>query len=276
MAIGRHLVSGVDIWLNTPTRPMEASGTSGEKAVMNGVLNLSVLDGWWAEGYQENAGWAIPEAKTYANQAFQDELDAEIIYRQLEEEVVPVYFDRDDKGISKKWVGYIKNNIAEIAPKFTMKRMVDDYYEYFYSKLFGRVDKIRENNYQLAHTIEEWKSHIRNNWHNMEIKSLRLPNSTIKPLDYGEQFEVEIVLDTNGINPNDIGVDIVMGQKEFDKVERIYLQKDLEMTQSEGSEATFKGSLNLTDPGVFDFAFRIFPKSDLLPHKQDFCLVKWI
>lgn len=276
MAIGRHLVSGVDIWLNTPTRPMEASGTSGEKAVMNGVLNLSVLDGWWAEGYQENAGWAIPEAKTYANQAFQDELDAEIIYRQLEEEILPVYFDRNENGISKKWIGYIKNNIAEIAPKFTMKRMVDDYYEHFYSKLFGRIDKIRENNYQLAYTIEDWKTNIRNNWHNMEIKSLRLPNSTTKPLDYGELFEVEVVLDTNGINVADIGVDLVLGQKEFDKVERIYQQKDLELIQSEGSEATFKGSLNLTDPGVFDFAFRIFPKSDLLPHKQDFCLVKWI
>lgn len=276
MNVGRRLVSGVDIWLNTPTRPLEASGTSGEKAIMNGVLNLSVLDGWWAEGYTENAGWAIPEAKTYANQEFQDELDAEIIYRLLEDEVMPVYFDRNKEGLSHKWVAFIKNNIAEIAPQFTMKRMLDDYYRLFYSKLFTRIELIRKDNYKLAGDIENWKNHIRSNWHSLEIKSVKIPDANSKPLDLGDDFQVEVVLDTNGIKPQDIGIDLIMGQKEFDRVEKIYQQKNLKLTKSEGSEATFYCSINLTDAGVFDFAFRIFPKSEYLPHRQDFSLVKWI
>ena len=205
IAVGRKLVSGVDIWLNTPTRPLEASGTSGEKAVMNGVMNFSVLDGWWAEGYTENAGWAIPEAKTYGNQAFQDELDAEIIYRQLEDEILPLFFDKNAQGISHKWVGFIKNNLAKIAPHFTMRRMLDDYCKNFYSKLFTRIALIREDNYRLAFILQDLKEHIRNNWEGIEIKAVRLPDSSIKPLKLGDEFTVEVDVYTNGIKPENIG-----------------------------------------------------------------------
>ncbi len=122
MELAHKLIPGVDIWLNTPTRPLEASGTSGEKAVMNGVVNFSVLDGWWAEGYKDNAGFAITEARTYANQHFQDELDAEIIYNVFEDQILPLYFDHDNENVPVKWIKYIKNTITEIAPHFTMKR----------------------------------------------------------------------------------------------------------------------------------------------------------
>jgi alpha-glucan phosphorylase-like protein len=138
MELGKRLTSSVDIWLNTPTRPLEASGTSGEKAVMNGVLNFSVLDGWWAEGYRANAGWAIQEKRTYVNQFYQDELDVETIYSLLEHEIVPMYFGRNAEGVPEKWVKFIKNNISEIAPHFTMKRMLDDYFDRYYYKLIGR------------------------------------------------------------------------------------------------------------------------------------------
>ncbi len=137
--LAKKLVRGVDIWLNTPTRPLEASGTSGEKAVMNGVLNLSVLDGWWAEGYRPNAGWALREARTYANQQFQDELDSETIYDLLEEEILPLFYNRN-KGIPEKWIAFIKNSIAEVAPHYTMKRMLDDYQHKFYNKLVNVPD----------------------------------------------------------------------------------------------------------------------------------------
>lgn len=276
MSVGRHLVSGVDIWMNTPTRPLEASGTSGEKAVMNGVLNLSVLDGWWAEGYTENAGWAIPEAKTYANQAFQDELDADIIYRLLEDEILPMYFDQNSDSISQKWVGFIKKNIAEIAPRFTMKRMVDDYYRLFYAKLFARSKKVNKQTFQLANEIDNWKNHVRKNWQSLEVKSVKIPDSTNEPLNFGEDFKAEVVLYTNGINPEDIGIDIVIGQKEFDKVKRIYDQKELTLVNSNSKEAVYNCTINLNESGVFDFAFRMFPKKDFLPHRQDFSLVKWI
>ena len=134
MQLARRLVTGVDIWLNTPTRPLEASGTSGEKALMNGVLNFSVLDGWWLEGYREGAGWALSEKITYQNQEYQDQLDAATIYSILETEILPLFYARNKKGFSEGWVRTIKNSIAQIAPHYTMKRQLDDYYAKFYNK----------------------------------------------------------------------------------------------------------------------------------------------
>jgi phosphorylase/glycogen(starch) synthase len=276
MAVARKLVSGVDIWLNTPTRPLEASGTSGEKAVMNGVLNLSVLDGWWAEGYRKDAGWAIPEAKTYGNQQFQDELDAETIYQFLEDDILPVYFDVDSNGVPHKWVGYIKNNISQIVPHFTMKRMLDDYYDKFYSKLFEQAIKIKSNNYQLAGEIEHWKSNLESKWPEIKVTSVRIPDSSIKPLDLGDEFAVDVTLDINGINSDDIGIEIVIGKKVFDKMEDIYQISELEKYSMKGSSVSYKCALTISESGVFDFAFRIYPKSEYLAHRQDFNLVKWI
>jgi glycogen phosphorylase/synthase len=276
MHVARYLVSGVDIWLNTPTRPMEASGTSGEKAVMNSVLNLSVLDGWWAEGYIPKAGWAIQEAKTYANQAFQDELDARIIYRLIGDEILPLYFDRDKQEYPHKWIGYLKNNISGIVPHFTMKRMLDDYYEKFYTKLFERTTKVRDENLKLAFEMEAWKKGILEKWNGIEVISVRIPDSNTRPLDQGEHFEVELLIGTNGIDPANLGIEIVFGQKVMDKVNEIYKMYDLELLRSDGSKATYSCSINLVDAGVFDFAFRMYPVHENLPHRQDFPLLKWI
>jgi alpha-glucan phosphorylase-like protein len=130
--MAKYLVRGVDIWLNTPTRPMEASGTSGEKAVMNGTLHFSVLDGWWVEGYHAFAGWALPKKKTFTNQDLQDDVDAETIYNMLQFEIVPAYYSFNENGIPAEWISHIKNTMVKIAPEFTMKRMIDDYYEQYY------------------------------------------------------------------------------------------------------------------------------------------------
>ena len=158
--LARRLVSGVDIWMNTPTRPMEASGTSGEKAEMNGVVNLSVKDGWWLEGYREGAGWALTEQRTYQNQEYQDRLDAATIYSLLENEILPLYYKKDKKGISAGWIKVIKNSIAQIAPHYTMKRQLDDYYEKFYNKLSERSKQLQANNYQLAKEMALWKEAV--------------------------------------------------------------------------------------------------------------------
>ncbi len=276
MHVARKLVSGVDVWLNTPTRPLEASGTSGEKAVMNGVLNLSVLDGWWAEGYRENAGWSLEESRTYGNQVFQDELDAETIYYLIEEEIMPMYFDVDGNGISHKWVSFIKNNFSEIAPHFTMKRMLDDYYNNFYSKLFKRGKALTENEYSLANTIRKWKQDVLEKWEGVEVISVRIPNSTSRPLNLGDEFNVEITLNNNGIHSENIGIDIVIGQKVKDKVENIFHKEELKLVSNSGVKAIYSCSIILRVSGVFDFAFRIFPKAEFLPHRMDFNLVKWV
>ncbi|MEZ5198648.1 MAG: alpha-glucan family phosphorylase [Bacteroidales bacterium] len=276
MHVGRHLVSGVDIWLNTPTRPLEASGTSGEKAVMNGVMNFSVLDGWWAEGYRQNAGWAIQEARTYGNQAFQDELDAETIYQLIEDEILPMYFNTNEQGVSDSWVAHIKNTISSIVPHFTMKRMLDDYYNQFYNKLFERHNALKQDNYQPAKAIRRWKEHMVENWEKVDVISVRIPDSSASPLDLGDEFAVEIVLNTHDIAAENIGIDLVIGQKVNDRVTEIFQKEELRLVKKSGVKATYSTSKKMKVSGVFDFAFRIFPKADFLPHRQDFNLVKWI
>ena len=170
--LARRLVSGVDIWMNTPTRPLEASGTSGEKAEMNGVVNLSVLDGWWVEGYREGAGWALPQKRTYENQAYQDQLDAATIYSLLENEIVPLYYNKDKKtGYSKDWVKVIKNSIATIAPHYTMKRQLDDYYDKFYIKQAKRFKEISANDNKLAKDIALWKETVAERWDSIRVVS---------------------------------------------------------------------------------------------------------
>jgi phosphorylase/glycogen(starch) synthase len=276
MTLGRKLTSGVDIWLNTPTRPLEASGTSGEKAVMNGVVNLSVLDGWWAEGYLPEGGFAIKEARTYGNQAFQDELDAETIYQLLEDEILPIYFDRNSDNIPHKWLTYLKSTISDIAPNFTMKRMLDDYYELFYSKLFDRSRKVRSDGHKLAREIEKWKNDMIQKWNGVEVISVKLPDTSTKPLNLGDPLNVEIILNTNGIPAKHLGIELVLGQKENDKVKNVLKLEELTFMKESGVKATYSGSTTMNVSGVFDFAFRILPKADFLPHKQDFNLVKWV
>ncbi|HSG68708.1 MAG TPA: alpha-glucan family phosphorylase, partial [Bacteroidales bacterium] len=164
MHVARKLVQGVDIWLNTPTRPLEASGTSGMKAIMNGVLNFSVLDGWWAEGFIEDAGWAIPEERTFQNQQFQDELDAETIYNILEEDITPKFYDNNESGFPPEWVKLIKNSTAGICSRFTMKRMLDEYKVNYYEPLSKRAVDIKADDCAMAKEIAEWKDKIRKNW----------------------------------------------------------------------------------------------------------------
>jgi alpha-glucan phosphorylase-like protein len=273
--LAKKLVQGVDIWLNTPTRPQEASGTSGEKAIMNGVINFSVLDGWWAEGYLPEAGWALKEERTYANQEIQDELDAETIYNILEDEIVPTFYAVDNNGISQKWISYIKNTISGIAPHFTMKRMLEDYVEKYYSKLFKRSGEMQSNNYELARQITTWKRKLMRGWDSIEIVSLMVPNSTDKPLHIGEIFTAEIIIDTNEQSPDDIGIELLLGQKVNDEVKNLILSQLMTMSNVSGSIATFRAEIPMIKAGVYDFAFRIFPQKDFLPHRMDFNLVKW-
>lgn len=169
--LARRLVSGVDIWMNTPTRPLEASGTSGEKAEMNGVVNLSVLDGWWLEGYREGAGWALTEKRTYQNQGYQDQLDAATIYNLLEREIIPLYYNKNEKGYSEGWIKVIKNSIAQIAPHYTMKRQLDDYYDKFYCKEAARFKTLAADNNRLAKDIAQWKEAVAERWDSISVVS---------------------------------------------------------------------------------------------------------
>lgn len=276
MELASKLVQGVDIWLNTPTRPLEASGTSGEKAVMNGVVNFSVLDGWWAEGYTPKAGWALKEEQTYSDHRIQNELDAETIYNILEDEIIPTFYDRDDKGIPSKWISYVKHTISDIAPHFTMKRMLDDYYRNLYSLLFERSHKINMNDFELAKNIANWKKKVIRRWESIEVVSMNIPDSTQKPSALGEKLKAEVTLDLNELDSKDIGIEIVFGQKRNEEVHDIIFVNEMKPTKIDGKIVTYSTDIFVTKAGVFDFAFRIFPKNSALPHRQDFNLLKWI
>jgi phosphorylase/glycogen(starch) synthase len=274
--LAKHLISGVDVWLNTPTRPLEASGTSGEKAVMNGVMNFSVLDGWWAEGYKPGAGWAIDEIRTYDNQDLQDMLDAEVIYNKMENELVPTYYHQNDSGISKDWVLHIKNTFSQIAPNFTMKRMLDDYFRKFYNKLFKRAESIRANHYQYASQVTAWKKDVLSQWNHIKVISETLPQTSQEnSLDTNDNFVAKIELDLNGLSDTEVGVEILFARKYDTEVTSIVHKQELEPV-AKGDITTYECNIPIYRAGVHDYVFRVYPKSDLIAYPEDFPLVKWI
>ena len=276
MELGARLTSGVDVWLNTPTRPLEASGTSGEKAVMNGVLNFSVLDGWWAEGYRPDAGWAIQEKRTYQDQRYQDEMDAETIYNTLENEIVPLYYARNVHEIPTGWVAAMKKCLNEISPRFTMKRMMDDYFNQYYNKLIERTEWMRANRYQKAFEINAWKTRVRNNWDKVEVKSLILPDTNVRPLTFGEQFIAEITLLTPDLEAGDLAVELLFGRKNNEMAIEISSVYAMKLVDSGDGWVKYYIKVPITRAGVYDFTFRVYPTNKMLPHRQDFPLVKWI
>ena len=276
MELGSRLTSSVDVWLNTPTRPLEASGTSGEKAVMNGVLNFSVLDGWWAEGYRENAGWAIQEKRTYQDQRYQDEMDAETIYNTLESEIVPLYYARNEQDVPTGWVASMKKCLAEISPNYTMKRMMDDYFERYYNKLIERTNVLRANRYRKAFEINAWKNSIRTNWDKIEVKSLILPDTNVRPLTFGESFIAEITLETPGIKAGDLAIELLFGNKDNDVVNEITSIESMKLVDSGDGWAKYYIKVPISRAGVYNYTFRVYPVNPMLPHRQDLPLVKWI
>lgn len=275
MQLARRLVSGVDIWLNTPTRPLEASGTSGEKALMNGVVNFSVLDGWWLEGYREGAGWALTEKRTYQNQEHQDQLDAATIYSILETEILPLYYARNKKGYSEGWIKVVKNSIAQIAPHYTMKRQLDDYYSKFYCKLAKRFQTLAANDNAKAKEIAAWKEDVVAKWDSIEIVSCdkveELKNGDIES---GKEYTITYVIDEKGLN-DAVGLELVTTYTTADGKQHVYSVEPLSVVKKEGDLYTFQVKHSLSNAGSFKVSYRMFPKNPELPHRQDFCYVRW-
>ena len=276
MRLAKRLVSGVDIWLNTPTRPLEASGTSGEKAQMNGVLNFSVLDGWWLEGYVKGAGWALTEKRTYENQEHQDQLDAATLYSMMENEIIPMYFAKNTKGYSTEWIQHIKNSIAQITPRFTTKRMMDDYINRFYTKLAQRSAFLKENNYAKARELTVWKTNMANNWDQIDVVSVSHVDNALQQTHVGEGTTLEVVIDTKNLNDKGIGVELVVIRLSEHNTEQLYDVEEMQLIRTEGSRMFFSMDYVMNRAGNFRYAFRMFPKNEDLPHRQDFCYVRWI
>ncbi|HPC25994.1 MAG TPA: alpha-glucan family phosphorylase [Paludibacteraceae bacterium] len=276
ISMAKRLISGVDIWLNTPTRPLEASGTSGQKAQMNGVLNFSVLDGWWIEGYVKDAGWAITEKRTYENEQYQDQLDAATIYSMLENEIIPLYFAKNAKGISPEWIQYIKNSIALITPRFTTKRMIDNYIERFYSKLSNRLATLKKDNYTKAKELAAWKLKIAQGWDNIEVVSMDIPEKLFQNPQVSDFYQMNIVIDVKSINDEGIGIELVVTKMDQNQKYKLYDVEEFKLVKADGSTLYYALDYRLNMSGTFKFGFRMFPKNIDLPHRQDLCYVRWL
>lgn len=273
MQLALRLVSGVDIWMNTPTRPLEASGTSGEKAEMNGVVNLSVLDGWWVEGYRDGAGWALPQERTYQNQGYQDQLDAAMIYSLLENDIAPLYYNRNKKGYSEGWIKTIKNSIATIAPHYTMKRQLDDYYSRFYTKQATLFKKLSANDNQLAKELAQWKETVAERWDSIHVVSKS--DFIVNGVETGKKYSMRYVIDEQGLN-DAVGLEFVSVKTDRNGEERIFNVREFKMVGHEGNIYTFELEFEPDVAGSFKGCVRMFPKHEMLAHRQAFCYVKWL
>jgi alpha-glucan phosphorylase-like protein len=276
MNLAKIMLQGVDIWMNTPTRPLEASGTSGEKGVMNGTIHFSVLDGWWVEGYRKDAGWALPQENAYDVTDLQDEMDAETIYNILEEEILPAFYDRNIKGIPEKWVSYIKNTFAQVAPDFTTARMIRDYHDRFYNPQAARAARLIASDYKLAREIAKWKLGVSSVWDLIEVKNVQITDGITNVLKIGEGYPARVLVDLKGLKPEDVGVEMVITENGKDSAPKLIECLQFEIESVEGTQVTYKLELQLMNAGAFGYAIRMYPKNKELPHRQDFNILKWI
>ena len=276
ITLAKRMVQGVDVWMNNPTRPLEASGTSGEKAAMNGVMHFSVLDGWWVEGYKEGAGWALPLEKTYDDQNYQNELDSATIYATIETQIAPTYYDVDkNSGLSPVWVGYIKNTIARVACNFTTNRMLTDYCNQYYIPQAKRTVELSADGARLAREIAAWKQMMLVEWRNLKVVFSKEPEASYV-LSQDNMLKSEVVLDLGRIKPDDIGVEVLFTTQDAKGEQHIQDVEELKLVSYENGIATFRTEVLPEHTGMYQVAKRIFPKNPLLPHRQDFPLVKWL
>ena len=275
MYLARLMVQGVDVWFNTPKRGNEASGTSGMKAALNGTLNLSVMDGWWAEGYKAGAGWSITQERMYENQKDQDDLDAETIYNILEHEIIPEFFDRNKAGVSVKWVGHIKNAFTHIAPGFTTGRMFNEYKTKFYDTMYGKVLQLKANNFEVTKQFVEWSKKINKGWSEISVVNVEFSVSN-KTLELGEMFGAVVTLYLGELVTSDIGVELVFVKRLQNGSYGIKNVTELTLVKEKEDQAIFKGKAKASFSGAFHYDIRYFPKSPLLKKRRNLPLVKWI
>ena len=278
MRLASKLIAGVDIWMNTPTRPLEASGTSGEKAEMNGVLNLSVLDGWWYEGYRKGAGWALTDKRTFADQGLQDKLDATTIYDLLEKEILPLYFNRDGRPYSEAWVQTMKNSMNFIAPHYTMRRMMDDYFDRFYTKLAQRSARLHAEGNAIAKQLVAWKQSVISHWDELQVISVEDMGSSIQSNSErhtGANETIRLVLDKHALTC-DLDVELVDAREDEHGKLCLVAKTPLKLVSQDGTRAVYEISFVQSRPGHYKRALRILPSHPELPHRMDFALVRWV
>ena len=273
IAIARYLVSGVDVWLNNPRRPMEASGTSGEKASVNGVLNFSILDGWWAEGYDGSNGWSIGTNAEYTNEEEQDKTDSNSIYHTLENKIIPVYYNKDRNGISKDWIRLMKNSIKSTAGKYSTSRMVVDYVNELYMPL-ANLSKKYYSDLSNVISFTNWKKNVRSNWNTIKIEQKE--NIDNVRMVAGSKVKVRCLVSMQNINKEDANVQVYFGQfLKNGNVKNVYT-REMKCKAEDGEILEYEGEIDLSTGGNFGYTFRVMPKHEMLLDSENMNLIKWL
>jgi len=287
LQLARSLVSGVDVWLNNPIAPLEASGTSGMKAAINGRLNVSILDGWWAEGFIHDNGWGIPPANVQDAER-RDALEAEMILGTLEEEVLPQYYDRDDAGCPREWVRHSKRAMMTVIPRFNMRRVLFDYTRGLYVPAASHYRRLAADNFTGARTLADWKQRVRAAWPKV---SLKLLSDTARDLPRGERLRLRIAAALNGLAPADVRVEFAARRllpdadlsppplSSYAQAARDGLwEAALSATDEQDADGAVIFALDVEPPecGQFRTEVRVYPWHELLSHPYELGLMKWL
>ena len=276
ITLAKRMVQGVDVWMNNPTRPQEASGTSGEKAAMNGTMHFSVLDGWWVEGYKEGAGWALPIEQAYEDNNFQNELDAATIYQILENDIAPAYYNVDrTTGRSREWVGYIKNTIAQVACNFTTNRMLTDYINQYYAPQGKSAVAVKAKDFAQARELAAWKTRVRREWENVRLVSRSEP-ATSYDLTLATPYHAEMELQMGSLTPEEVGLEVVFAQQDVHGKLHIVEVQDCKVDAFKDGVAKYSVDVLPEKTGAYMVGARCFAKHPLLAHRQSFECVKWL
>ena len=277
IALARRLVQSVDVWLNNPRMPLEASGTSGMKAGLNGVINLSILDGWWREGYNGSNGWAIGTETVYNNESYQDNSDSESLYEILEDSLAPAYYDRNAKGIPLKWVKIMKESITSLSAQFSTHRMLRDYTSTLYMPSIERTAMISgdgRNDFSLVSELSQWKKRLKDNWHGVSISSAGVPARAAA--EVGEIIIPEAVVSLGILRPEDVSVEFYYTSQDSDTQPMVGKYSLLQPAEEINTGTyRYKGELHLPDSGEYNYSFRVIPAHRLLSDKFGLRLVKW-
>jgi starch phosphorylase len=278
IALARNLVRGVDVWMNNPRRPLEASGTSGMKVCINGVINFSILDGWWCEGYNGKNGWAIGDDVFYDNEYFQDNADSESLYDLLENQIIPLFFDRDSKGIPIKWVNMMKESIKSLTYQFSTHRMLQDYTRFMYIPSMSRFNKIADENFRAAHDLADWKSHIEGGWSHVRVFSEKTMNELKEHKSLsGQSITLSTFANLGGIDPSNVKVEVYYGVVGKNNLIENAKTKEMDLVEKIDNDTyRYSADIKLEDGGEYGYTFRAFPYHQDIINKFDMGLIRWV
>ena len=274
MNVARYLVEGCDVWMNNPRRPLEASGTSGMKVIANGGLNFSVLDGWWDEGYDASLGWKIGNGEEYDDIDYQDEIESRLIYETLEKEIVPLFYDRTDDKLPRKWIRMMKNSMKTLGPVFNTHRMVQEYHVKFYDKAYKNRKLLLKSDFEKGKEFSIWKSNLQANWDKVRILSIdeKVKNGE---LTVGTKYKITAEVALGNLSPNDVEVQIYYGKVDEQNIPHSNEFVNMKNSSGENGKYIYTGEINCERTGQFGYTLRVLPNNSLLINQFELGLIKW-